>query len=244
MSEIALLLLAGVGAGLTGSIAGLASLISYPALLATGLSPVTANMTNTVALVFNSAGSSTGSRPELRGQAPRVKRLAVAAVLGGASGGGLLLLTPPGAFAKVVPWLIAGASLAVFFRRPPPVAVRAEDPRRLTAGVYLIGIYGGYFGAAAGVMMLAMLLVLTTDSLPHCNAIKNVLLGLANAVAAVGFVVFGGVHWISVPPLALGLFAGGLLGPVAVRRLPATPLRMVIALAGVGLAIRLGLQAY
>src|SRR3954464_8811641 len=108
--EFALLVLAGVGAGLTGSIAGLASLISYPALLAAGIPPVTANVTNTVALVLNAVGSVSASRPELRGQARRLRPLLAAAVLGGATGMVLLLLTPTEAFGRIVPWLIAGAS--------------------------------------------------------------------------------------------------------------------------------------
>lgn len=108
-----LLLIAGVGAGLTGSIAGLASLISYPALLGAGLAPVTANVTNTVALVFSGVGSVAGSRPELRGQADRVRRLGVVGVAGGLVGGALLLSTPDGAFEKVVPWLIGFGSLTI-----------------------------------------------------------------------------------------------------------------------------------
>src|SRR5215208_5852827 len=106
-----LLVVAGVTGGLAGSIAGLASLVSYPALLAVGLGPVAANVTNTVALVFSSLGSTLGSRTELEGQALRVRELAVAAGLGGAAGAGLLLLTPSGTFERIAPWLIGIASL-------------------------------------------------------------------------------------------------------------------------------------
>src|SRR3954465_14540902 len=109
VGEFALLVLAGVGAGLTGSIAGLASLISYPALLATGIPPVTANVTNTVAMVLNGIGAASASTPELEGQGRRLRRLTGAAALGGAAGAALLLLTPSSAFERVVPWLIAGA---------------------------------------------------------------------------------------------------------------------------------------
>ena len=117
--EFAFLVVAGIGAGLTGSIAGLASLISYPALLAVGIPPVTANVTNTVALVLNSVGSVSASRPELTGQARRLAPLAAAAVLGGTTGAVLLLLTPAGAFERIVPFLIAGASAAILVQRPP-----------------------------------------------------------------------------------------------------------------------------
>jgi uncharacterized membrane protein YfcA len=246
-ADVLLLALAGLGAGLTGSIAGLASLVSYPALLGVGLPPVTANVTNTVALVFSGVGSVLGSRPELRGQGPRLLRLGVAGVLGGMVGGGLLLLTPSGTFERIVPWLIGLASLAILVQ-PRPQALRAlhetGDVRLLTAGVFLVAVYGGYFGAAAGVMLLALLLAVTAESLARSNAVKNVVLGLANAVAAVAFVLFAPVRWAAVVPLGLGFLLGGRLGPLVVRRAPARLLRVVIGLAGVGLAVHLGLDAY
>jgi uncharacterized membrane protein YfcA len=160
--EFSLLVLAGVGGGLTGSVAGLASLVSYPALLAAGLSPVPANVTNTVALIFSTAGSVSASRPELSGQWYRLRRLAPAALLGGASGGAILLLTPPGAFERFVPILIGLASIAVLL--PRPTSHLAEDqsgnPSWLVPGTFAVGVYAGYFGAAAGVLLLAMLLLL------------------------------------------------------------------------------------
>jgi uncharacterized membrane protein YfcA len=115
---------------------------------------------------------------------------------------------------------------------------------KISGGVFVVAIYGGYFGAAAGVLLLALLLVTTAESLPRGNAMKNLLLGLANAVAAVAFVAFGPVRWSAVIPLAAGCLFGGRLGPVIVRRVPAAPLRILIACAGVGLAIRLGVDAY
>ena len=250
--EFGLLVLAGIGSGLAGSIAGLASLISYPALLATGLPPVTANVTNTVALVLNSVGSVSASRPELRGQARRLLPLAIAAVLGGISGAALLLLTPPGSFERIVPFLIAGASAAILVQRPPrELAARGaahhpdhRDPRWLPLGTFAIGIYGGYFGAAAGVLLLAMFLLSTGETVPRGNAMKNVILGIANAVAAVGFIVFASIAWSAALPLAIGLFVGGRLGPGVVRRAPQTALRRVIAVAGLGLAITLAIQAF
>ena len=241
------LLLAGFGAGLTGSIAGLASLISYPALLAVGLPPVSANVSNTVALVFNSVGSVWGSRPELRGQRARARHLAPVAVAGGITGGVILLATPSSAFALVVPWLIGLASLAILLQRTRPLRAPTEvyqPTRRLTVGVFFVAIYGGYFGAAAGVLLLALLLVTTAESLARSNAMKNLLLGSANAVAALAFVAFGPVRWSAVIPLAAGCLVGGRLGPIIVRRVPAAPLRALIACAGLGLAVHLGLDAY
>jgi uncharacterized membrane protein YfcA len=250
--EFGMLVLAGVGSGLIGSIAGLASLISYPALLATGLPPVTANVTNTVAMVLNGVGAVSASRPELKGQGRRLLRLTGAAALGGATGAALLLLTPSSAFERIVPWLIAGASIALLLSRPPQaLAIEGShahpdhrDPWWLPIGTFTITIYGGYFGAAAGVMLLAMYLLTTGEGLPRGNALRNVLLGIANGMAALGFIVFASVAWSAVLPLAIGLFVGGRLGPRVVRVAPQTLLRRLIALAGLGLAIHLAVGAY
>jgi uncharacterized membrane protein YfcA len=246
--ELVGLACAGIGAGLAGSIAGLASLVSYPALLAVGLGPVTANVTNTVGLVFSSLGSTLGSRTELRGQAPHVRALAIAAVLGGSTGAGLLLITPSATFERIAPWLIGVASLTIMLR-PKVQAVAGLEGRHtagagLIGGVFLVGIYGGYFGAAAGVMLLALLLSLTHDTLARSNALKNAVLGIANATAAVAFCVLAPVDWAAIVPLALGLFAGARLGPVVVRHSNPSVLRTLIGLAGVGLAVKLGVDAY
>jgi uncharacterized protein len=250
--EFGLLVVAGIGAGLVGSIAGLASLISYPALLATGIPPVTANVTNTVALVLTSVGSVSASRPELTGQGRRLLPLALTAVAGGATGAVLLLLTPPGAFERIVPFLIAGASVAILVQRPPrDLAIEGalhhpehRDPWWLPLGTFAIGVYGGYFGAAAGVMLLAMYLLTTGEGLPRGNALRNVVLGVANGVAAVGFIVFSSIAWSAALPLAIGLFTGGRLGPRVVRRAPQTALRRLIAAAGLGLVVHLAIQAF
>jgi hypothetical protein len=249
--EWLLLVLAGVGAGLTGSIAGLASLVSYPALLAAGLPPVTANVTNTVALVLASVGSVSASRPELTGQGRRLLPLAVAGLLGGTAGAALLLVTPAEAFERVVPVLIGVAALAILLQRPPGELAAAgrrarggRDPWWLVAGTALVAVYGGYFGAAAGVLLLALLLLGTGEGLPRANAAKNVVLGAANAVAAVGFAVLAPVVWSAALPLALGCLAGGRLGPRVVRRAPQAALRRLIALAGLGLAVVLAVDTY
>ena len=241
------LVLAGFGARLSGSVAGLASLVSYPALLAIGLPPVSANVSNTVALVFSSVGSVWGSRPELIGQRARARHLGPIAVAGGLAGGLLLLETPSGAFALVVPWLIGLASLTILIPRNPARLVPTEVHRptwKLSAGVFLVAVYGGYFGAAAGVLLLALLLVATAEPFARGNAMRNLLVGLANAMAAVAFVAIGPVRWSAVIPLAGGCLLGGRLGPIIVRRVPGAPLRAVIACAGLGLAVHLGLDAY
>ena len=253
-AEFALLVLAGIGAGLTGSIAGLASLVSYPALLATGIPPVTANITNTVALVLNSVGSVSASRPELRGQGRRLLPLAAGALLGGVVGAVLLLLTPAEAFEKLVPFLIGGAALAILLQRPPAELALAgkreqavhphRDPCWLPLGTFAVAIYGGYFGAAAGVLMLAMYLLSTGEGLPRGNAMKNVILGVANAVAALGYILFASVAWAAALPLAIGCLMGSAVGPWVVRRAPQKALQRLIAFAGLGLALHLAIQAY
>lgn len=241
----ALLVVAGVAAGLTGSMAGLASLFSYPALLAAGLPPTVANQTNTIALAVASSGSIAGSRPELRGQGPRVVRLLPLTLAGGAVGAALVLVTPPDAFALIVPFLVAGASL-VLLRPPRPDATAAPSARTPTAarlGCVAIGIYSGYFGAAAGVVMLALLSRLLADTLVRVNAVKNVLLGASNAVAAIGFVLLGEVAWDAALPLTLGLVTGSYVGPAIARRLPQRVLRVGIAVAGLVLAVVLFVRA-
>jgi hypothetical protein len=235
---VALLVLAGVAAGLTGSMAGLASLFSYPALLAVGLSPVVANQTNTIALAVSSVGSIVGSRPELRGQGPRVLRLLPLTILGGAIGAGLVLVTPSDAFALIVPFLVAGASVLLLVRPrvdAAPVTSRAGRAGTIAA-VVGVGIYSGYFGAAAGVVMMALLTRALADTLVRVNAVKNVLLGASNAVAAIGFIVLGTVAWSAALPLTAGLLVGNYTGPAIARRLPPTVLRVGIALAGFLLA--------
>lgn len=243
-----LLVLAGVGAGLTGSVAGLASLVSYPALLAAGLPPLAANMTNTVAMMGTTVGAAAGSRPELVGQGGRLLRLSVITVVGGAAGGVLLLVTPPGAFTAVVPWLIAAA--AVLLMLGPRLRVAGE--RAEAAGLspaaavaaFGVAVYGGYFGAAAGVLMLALLSTVWTQSLARTNAAKNIATGVANLVAAIVFAFTGQVYWPAAAALCLGSVLGSWVGPLIVRRLPAGPLRIAIGIAGLGLAAVLAWQAW
>jgi uncharacterized membrane protein YfcA len=244
----ALLVIAGIAGGLCGSIAGLASLTTYPALLLIGLPPVAANVTNTVALVLNGVGSVSASLPELRGQRATLMRLIPAAVLGGATGAALLLSIPAEGFEDVVPILLAASAVLIALpHRDRPVRVGHNAARIVVEGIAILAIcvYGGFFGAAAGVLMLALFLRTGSgESLADANAIKNVVLGVANGVAAVIFVVFAPIHWLAVIPLGLGCLLGSRLGPAIVRRAPATPLRLLIAAAGVALAVKLGYDAY
>lgn len=245
----ALLFAAGVLGGLTGSIAGLASVATYPALLLFGLPPVTANVTNTVALVFNGVGSVLGSRPELVGQGGWIRRTVPLAVLGGVAGAALLLTTPAEGFERSVPVLLGVASVAILLPRKAPADAHGPGRRRAAvlvemAAVLVICVYGGYFGAAAGVLLLALLLRTGHASLAEANAGKNVILGVANTVAAVVFAALAPVQWGPMLVLGLGCLIGSRLGPVVVRHAPAGPLRVVIGAAGVALAVKLAIDTY
>src|SRR6478735_8815470 len=187
--DAAFLAAAGVLGGLTGSIAGLASVATHPALLLVGLPPVTANVTNTVALVFNGIGSIWGSRPELAGQGAWLIRIMPFAAVGGVVGAVLLLSTPSEGFERLVPILLAFSAVAILVPvRPPDHSRVVSDRRRTTrliveaAAIFAICIYGGYFGAAAGVLLLALFLRAGGATLAHANAGKNVILGIANVV--------------------------------------------------------------
>jgi uncharacterized membrane protein YfcA len=247
IAEALLLVATGALAGIASTVASVASVVSYPVLLAIGLPPLAANVTNTMSLVCTSAGSVAGSRPELSGQRTRAARLAVITAAGGAAGACALLLAPARAFAIVVPVLIAGASALLLIQpRLRALSPRpgAESSRRRLAGVFASAVYIGYFGAAGGVVLLAVLSMMYTDSLIRINALKNVISGAANAVAAAAFALFAPVDWAVVPLLAAGFLVGGMTGPRLARRLPARTLRVLVALAGLAMAVKLAAGAY
>lgn len=247
MSE-ALLVLAGVGAGLLGSVAGLASIVSYPALLAYGLPPLAANVTNTTAMIGTAAGAVAGSRRELRGQGRRVLVLMALFGAGGLVGAALLLMLPAEAFEVVVPWLVALGSVLLLVRDPLrrrfARAAAEGRGRRLWPGVWptvllATGAYGGYFGAGVGVIALAVLSLRAVEPLAVTNAVKNVASGTANATATLTYVFVAPVDWSAVLLVGAGAVLGAWIGPRIVRVLPETPLRWAIALAGLGLAYSL-----
>jgi uncharacterized membrane protein YfcA len=241
------LLAAGVGGGVAGTMASVASVVSYPALLALGLPPLAANVTNTMSLVFCVPGVVLGARPELDGQRPRVLRFGAVMAAGGALGAAVLLLAPPGAFALAVPVLICSAAVLVLLQpRLRALSPRpgAEHSRRRLAALLGVAVYLGYFGAAGGVLVLAALAATVSESLIRVNAIKNVVAGAANLVAAAVFALYAPVDWAFVPPLAAGFLIGGYAGQRLVRHLPVAVLRVVVALAGLALAVKLGISAY
>ncbi|MBN6054940.1 sulfite exporter TauE/SafE family protein, partial [Nonomuraea sp. RK-328] len=249
VGDVLLLAAAGVLAGLVGSAGGITSLISYPALLAAGLPALSANVANIVAAVACWPGSALASRPELAGQGPWLRRWVPVSALGGAAGSALLMSTPPGVFTRIVPFLVAGGSLALLAQ--PRLAALHRRHRAggrpgtgvlLPAALVALSVYGGYFGAGSGVMILTLLLITAEPRLPTANALKNMLIGAGLVVSATGFAVFTPVAWAAVVPLGVGLFAGSTLGPLVTRRVPAGVLRPLMALVGLALAVTLWIR--
>ncbi|MFI6735573.1 sulfite exporter TauE/SafE family protein [Nonomuraea sp. NPDC050451] len=232
----------GVAAGVVSTVVSLASIVSYPALLAFGLPPLTANVTNTVALVFTGIGAAAGSRPELAGEGARVLRLGPVAAIGGATGALLLLVTPARTFELIAPWLIAMASLLLV--RPPSGRTHGEHGVLGRVALFVVTIYTGYFGAAGGLLVFAVLALMFDHPAAKLNAMKNVMSGLANAVAALGFALFGPVDWGAAAPLAAGFLLGGWIGPRIARRLPGNSLRYLAAACGLAVAVKLGWDSY
>ena len=237
----------GVAGGIVSILVSLASLVTYPALLAMGLPPVAANVTNTVSLVFNAGGAAIGAKGELEGQRPTIARLAIVAAAGGATGALLLLVLPARWFELVAPVLIAGASALILVQ--PWLAGHARfAPKGITPATatayYLSAIYTGYFGAAGGIIAIVVLSGIIDRPLAHVNASKAVLAGVANGAAALGFALFGPVQWAFVVPLAAGLFIGGLVGPWIARRLPPGLFRGLIGVCGLGVAALLAWRTY
>jgi uncharacterized protein len=248
MSVFEALLVIGVGflAGTINTIVGSGSLITFPTLLAIGYSPVIANVSNTVGITFGTMSGVLGYRRELVGQRRRVLLLGVASLIGGITGGVLLLTLPSSVFDNVVPVLIL---LAVGLVIVQPRLSRLVAERRsrvvehggleLWIGIFLTGVYGGYFGAAQGVILLALLGIFIADNLQRLNAVKNVLALIANGVAAVIFVFFADVAWDVAALIAVGSVVGAQVGAHVGRRLPAPVLRALIVVVGLVAAIKL-----
>jgi uncharacterized membrane protein YfcA len=237
---------AGLAAGMMNTIVGAGSLITFPTLLALGYAPVTANVSNTVGILWGSVSGAIGYRRELRGQRRRVLVLGSASLMGGIVGGVLLLTLPSSVFRGVVPVLILVACGLVMVQ---PMLSRWVTNRRrkpvehggavLYVGIFLTGVYGGYFGAAQGVILLALLGIFINDDLQRLNGVKNVLAMVANGVAAVLFVFAAHVVWEVAVLIAVGSVVGGQVGAHVGRRLSAKVLRVVIVAVGLVAALRL-----
>ncbi|HEY3702130.1 MAG TPA: sulfite exporter TauE/SafE family protein [Acidimicrobiales bacterium] len=236
---------AGLAAGTINTIVGSGSLITFPTLLAVGYPAVTANVTNTVGLVPGVVSGSVGYRRELTGQRRRLAVLGVPAVAGGITGAVLLLVLPSSVFRRIVPVLILVACGLVLAQPAlSRLAARRGSAEHhggigLFATVFATGVYGGYFGAAQGVMLIALLAIFLSDDLQRLNAAKNVLAMLVNGVAAFIFIAVAHVAWGAAGVLAAGSVIGGQVGAKVGRRLSPTLLRTVIVVVGVAVSIDL-----
>jgi uncharacterized membrane protein YfcA len=244
ITQAGLLVVAGIAAGGVNAIAGGGSLITFPTLIGIGLPPVAANVTNSVAVCPGYLSSVLGSRADLAGQGRLLRTIVPTSAVGAALGCWLLLATPARAFEVVVPFLVLTAAATLGFQSRLRGLVghpRAMSPARQAVTVQvmvLIGsVYGGYFGAALGVMLVAALALVLDESLNRINALKNVLSATVGVVTVVVFAAFGPVNWAAALTLAPATIIGGYGGARLARRLPAALLRVLI----VGLGTLIGL---
>lgn len=243
---------AGAAAGFVNSIVGSGTLISFPTLVGLGLAERTANITNNIGVLPGSLAAVATQRRELSGQRPRLRRIIPCSAIGGAIGALLLLILPSTYFKHIVPFLVVlGVALVLLgptiqrwtsARRPTDTAAETV-PLRLQAGMLLAGVYGGYFGAAQGVIVIGMLGATFDDEPNHLNALKNAAVGTVNLVAAVVFLVHGGgVDWPAALLLGAGAVLGGITGARLGRHIPRNVLRGIIATVGTVAAVKLFLN--
>jgi uncharacterized membrane protein YfcA len=243
--EIVAIALAGLAAGAINALVGSGTLITFPVLLAFGYAPVSANVSNTIGLAPGNVSGAYGYRRELAGQRARALRYGAASLAGGITGAVLLLVLPASAFKAIVPAFIALALVLVVFQ-PRLVTALANRRIELEHGLVLLpllvfgaGVYGGYFGAGQGILLLGFLGAALTQDLQRTNALKNVLVGLVNGVAGVYFAFAAHVDWGAAGIIAIASVLGAQLGARYGRRLPANALRGVIVAVGVFAIVRL-----
>ena len=244
--EALAILSAGAAAGGVNAVVGCGSLITFPTLLAFGFPPVVANVSNNIGMVPGNVSGGFGYRRELAGQRGRLVRLGVASAAGALAGALALLSLPPGAFTVIVPVLILGSCALVLAQPRLNAWLRTrQDARRgragplLSAGVCLSGVYGGYFGAAQGVLVIGLLGSFLDETLQRVTGAKNVLVAMVNGTAAVVFIALAHVSWMAVALLAAGSTVGGLLGARYGRRLPPAALRLLVVAIGVISTVKL-----
>ncbi len=236
--------LAAVAGGFVNAIAGGGTLITFPMLTAVGVPPVIANVTNTVALCPGYVGGTLAQRRDLAGQKKRMWMLLPTGILGGITGGVLLLSTSDATFRKLIPWLILTAVILLAFQDRLRNAIlsrlsgAASHPHEGWAipPIFLTAIYGGYFGAGLGVMMLAVLGLSLDDSLTRLNALKQSLSFVINTAAALFFLFSGKVVWTAAAVMAVGALAGGVLGGRVASRLKPSVLRWAVVAIGLVVA--------
>ena len=247
--KIVYLILGGVLSGILSTAASFASLASYPLLLSVGIPPVYANVTNDAALIWNVPGAVLSSIRELYGHWRLVRFYSLFTMVGSAIGCFLLLKFPSGVFEKVVPFFIltAGALVYQTSRRKHverPQAVNGAKKALYVLLLLLNGIYGGYFGAASGIITLVILTYLTNEDFVIVNAIKNVVGGFSNLTALVIYIFASRIYWDAAIPMAVGMFIGGYIGPKIVRHVPQKAMQQFIALLALIQAAYLFWQSY
>ncbi|WP_326633797.1 sulfite exporter TauE/SafE family protein [Nonomuraea fuscirosea] len=236
--EMVAVLVAGLAGGAINTVVGSGSLITFPTLLAVGLPPITANVSNNIGLVPGGLSGVIGYRTELKGQRDRLLRLAPASLAGALTGGLLLLNLPEATFTVIITVLIA-LSCTLVVIQPRLNRLLAARPRRAHGGPWLwlgalgAGAYGGYFGAGQGILLIGFMGILIDEELQRVNAAKNVLVVVVNGAAAILYALVADVDWLAVLLVALGSTAGGFLGARLGRRLPASVLRAAIVVIGV-----------
>lgn len=243
--DVLVVLAAGFVAGGINTIVGSGSLVTFPVLLAVGYPSVVANVSNTVGLVFGGLSGAWGYRAELRGQMRRFLPMSVMTSLGAATGAVLLLVLPTAVFDAVIPLLVLAAVALMAFRPRPKQTRDAPSGFRillLGAVAYAVGVYGGYFGAAQGVILLALLQLLLPDDLQRLNGLKIALATVANTVAAIGFIIFAEVAWEASIVIAVGSTAGAAVAARYGRRLPSETLRRIVVVGGTLIAIVLAVR--
>jgi uncharacterized protein len=244
--EIVAIAFAGLAAGTINTVVGSGTLITFPVLLAFGYAPVTANVSNTIGLVPGSVSGAIGYRRELAGQRSRAIRLGTMSVLGGATGAVLLLVLPASVFKDIVPVFIAIALVLVVLQprlkrmlAEREIGVAHEKGILVALAIYATGVYGGYFGAAQGILLLGILGVALAQDLHRTNGLKNVLAGLTNGVAAVYFIFAAHVDWGPAGIIAVTSILGAQLGARYGRKLPPAALRALIVVVGLTAIVRL-----
>lgn len=247
MLELLAVAAAGAAAGFVNSVAGGGALITFPTMVALGLPPLSANVTNTVGIVPASVGGALGYADLLRRQGERFARLSVPLLLGAAAGSAALLLTSNATFEAIVPGLIAASCLLLFFqpRLTPRISHAGnEHSPYLAVGIAFCGAYQAYFGSAVSILVFAILALFVNDTLQHLNGLKILLAGCANLLAAIVYAFLAPVDWRYAAAIMVSSFLGGRVGAHYARRIPSEPLRITIAAVGLVVAAVLAVRAF
>ncbi|MEL0529589.1 sulfite exporter TauE/SafE family protein [Lactobacillus jensenii] len=236
---------AGILAEIVSVVSSMASLVSYPALLLAGVAPVYANVTNTAALIFTGLGSAVSSMKELKSSWHKYIKYIILISIGAAIGSFLVVIFPRKIFEKLVPFFVfLSAFLFLMSGKKSTYQRKANNQFLAKIEMFAAGVYTGYFGAAAGILMLIALLSVSNDDFVVVNAVKNVIGSLGNLIALIIFLFTSKVYWIKAIPLAIGLFIGGFLGQMIIKYLPVKAVRIITFIFAIFLAVYLGWQAY